>query len=367
MELCLAPYLGGLELYFFWCSQYFHQSAHRLVSVVDPSARLATHFQEAHLPYVPLRRLRWFSVVKQTRQLMHLIKQHRVDIVHVHHKQDLLLVALAKRFSRHPFKLVHTRQMHLPHSKKDPYHRFIYTSLDLLITITDQLKRNVQERVPLPPHKVQRLYYGVAAPADFHPAGCQALPRYAEPSTDLRIGMFSRIEWLKGQHILLEAAALLQARGYSLVYYLFGDVMRDDYRQQLQHIIDHDQLTDCVFFQGFSRQVRTLMPCMDVVVMPSVSETFGLTVIEAMRSGVPVIGSDSGGIPEIIEHRHTGLLFPPQDAAALAECITELIEHPALRTTLAQAGKEAADQRFDEQHHFEGLTRLFYQLTAQPA
>ena len=366
LELCLAPDLGGLELYFFRCCQHYTASPHTLISLVSPTSRLARHFDQQNLPYTAMPPSRWYQLFRRAWQLVRLIRIHRVDIVHVHHKQDLLLVALAKRLGGR-FTFVHTRQMHLPHPKKDPYHRFIYRAIDLLIAITDQLKANILKHVPLPPSRVQRLYYGVPPAPPKDSRRCQALATTANSHSPLKVGMFSRIEPLKGYHTLLEAAHLLQQQGYRLEYHLFGDISDTSYHQHLQQIIRNHQLESVVFFEGFSTEARALMPCLDLIVMPSIGETFGLTVVEAMRSGVAVIGSDSGGIPEIIRHNVNGLLFAPEDSEQLAERMAHLIKAPEERNRLAQTGRLDADQRFDEAHHFEQLTQLFYQFHEAPS
>ena len=369
LEICLAPNLGGLELYFFRCCQYYASSSHSLISLVSPTTRLARHFDQHKLPYQSFAAPRWHQLPACALRLADLIRAQRVDIVHVHHKQDLLLVALAKRLSGR-FTFVHTRQMQLPHAKKDPYHRFIYSAVDLLIAITDQLKEKVLQRIPLPSSRVQRLYYGVLPPPPASEANCSSLSSPPATLPLVTVGMFSRIEPLKGQHTLLAAVARLSQQGHRLACHLFGDVSDSAYYQELQQTIRMHQLESVVFFKGFSTQARTLMPCMDMIVMPSIGETFGLTVVEAMRSGVAVIGSDSGGIPEIITHGVNGLLFAPEDSQQLAERMAYLINHPAEREHLAQAGKEDADQRFDQDQHFKKLTHLFYQyheaLTTQP-
>ncbi len=291
-----------------------------------------------------------------------LIRKLRVDVVHVHHKQDLLLVTLAKRWTS--FTLVHTRQMHLSHPKKDPYHRFIYSSVDLFITITDQMREKALKQLPLPPARIIRLYYGVS-PAP-KATDYQGLTKETDDPT-LVVGMFSRIDPLKGYHTLLEAAARLRDQGYQIQYHLFGDVADEAYHRRLKQIIEDHRLGKEVHFEGFCTQARALMPCMDLVVMPSIGETFGLTVVEAMRSGVAVVGSDGDGIAEIIEHNVTGLLFPTEDSEQLAECIAYLYDHPDERHRLAKAGRRDADRRFDEGQHFKQLTHLFYAYHPTPA
>jgi glycosyltransferase involved in cell wall biosynthesis len=84
----------------------------------------------------------------------------------------------------------------------------------------------------------------------------------------------------------------------------------------------------------------------DVVVVPSWAEPFGLVVVEAMAAGTPVIGSDSGGIPESIVHGQTGLLVPPRDSHRLGQALTHLLGDGALRVALGRQGQARARRMF---------------------
>lgn len=101
------------------------------------------------------------------------------------------------------------------------------------------------------------------------------------------------------------------------------------------------------------------MPCFDAVVLATKCETFGLVLPEAMRAGVAVIGSNCGGVPEIIKHEETGLLFEPESAADLTKQLSKLTSDKVFCSKLAHAGKEDADERFSEEQHFKVLLELF--------
>jgi L-malate glycosyltransferase len=88
------------------------------------------------------------------------------------------------------------------------------------------------------------------------------------------------------------------------------------------------------------------------VALTSYEETFGLVLPEAMRAGIAVIGSHAGGVPEIINHEKTGLLFEPRNASSLCQQICNLYSHPQLKHTLAMAGKNMADSIFNQDEHF---------------
>jgi glycosyltransferase involved in cell wall biosynthesis len=77
----------------------------------------------------------------------------------------------------------------------------------------------------------------------------------------------------------------------------------------------------------------------DIAVVPSRREGQGIAALEAMASGVAVIASDVGGLPEMIAHDTTGILTPPDDARSLADSIGRLVADAALRASIADAGK----------------------------
>ena len=98
------------------------------------------------------------------------------------------------------------------------------------------------------------------------------------------------------------------------------------------------------------------MLCFDAVVLATKCETFGLVLPEAMRAGVAVIGSKCGGIPEIIKHEKTGLLFESEDVSDLTKQLSKLVSDEEFCKKLAKAD---ADKRFSEEKHFERLLKLF--------
>ncbi|MBC7746944.1 glycosyltransferase family 4 protein [Pedobacter sp.] len=90
----------------------------------------------------------------------------------------------------------------------------------------------------------------------------------------------------------------------------------------------------------------------DVFVLPSENETFGQVFIEAMACGLPVIGTNVGGIPEIISDKRNGYLIPPNDATVLAQRIESIINDTEVRENFIKAGKKSVTQKFDSKQQF---------------
>ena len=152
---------------------------------------------------------------------------------------------------------------------------------------------------------------------------------------------------------------MLLEQGQKIQVAIIGHVMDKDYFKQLEAEIKENNLDSDIFYLGFHSSPTSIMPCFDAVVLATKCETFGLVLPEAMRAGVAVIGSNSGGVPEIIKHEKTGLLFESEDVTDLTKQLSKLVLDQDFCIKLAKAGKEEADKRFSEEKHFEKLIKLF--------
>ncbi|NPU14295.1 glycosyltransferase family 4 protein [Bradyrhizobium sp. 83002] len=164
--------------------------------------------------------------------------------------------------------------------------------------------------------------------------------RLGLPSGPL-VGVFSRLARWKGQHVLIEALAKLPGvHGIVVGDALFGE---QDYATELKRLVAELGLGDRVHFLGHRSDVPLLMQAVDAMVHPSIDpEPFGRTLVEAMLAGVPVIATDAGAAPDILEHGRAGMLVPPGDARALAEALDAvLVEPEILKPQLDYAARRA--------------------------
>ncbi|MFW6116146.1 MAG: glycosyltransferase family 4 protein [bacterium] len=154
----------------------------------------------------------------------------------------------------------------------------------------------------------------------------------------------------KGVHTIIEALGLLHQRGVvdGLHLTLVGGG-HPDYETQLKRRVVELTLRDRVTFHGRvpREQVPSLLTNSDIFLFPSVwEEPIARSVMEAMAAGLAVVGTPVGGQREMLEDGQNALLFPPEDAERLAECILRLRGDPALRERLAEAGRRTVLERF---------------------
>ncbi len=173
--------------------------------------------------------------------------------------------------------------------------------------------------------------------------------------SDFIIGLLGRLEQGKGQHLLIEALAMAKNDGLDPRALIVGHEMNPGYRDKLQQQAEANNIGSNVVFMDFISEPQKLMQLCDCIALTSREETFGLVLPEAMRCGVAVIGSNKGGVPEIINHEKTGLLFESWDASSLYKQIRHLYTDADFRKTIAINGKKEADVRFNTEDHFSAL------------
>jgi len=356
LELCLTGGLGGLEVYVFRISRAL--SNNHNVSVIT-SGKLLEHFRQhsdiktTHIDCL-FRPLPLFSAYKLARY----IDNNKIDIVHAHWTKDLPLVALAKILSQRKPKLIFTRQMDITRRKNDFYHKMQYSQVNLFLTITEQLAESCRRFIGNDfKGKIKTLYHGVPEPDKFLTSDEISMQRSSLGigSNDFLVGLFGRLERGKGQHLLIEAIALAKNDGIKLKALIVGHEMTAGYRQTLKTLAKNLGVDNHVIFHDFVNDPQSLMQLCDCVALTTYNETFGLVLPEAMRAGIAVIGSNRGGVPEIIDHNSTGLLFEPINPSSLYKQLNRLYNEPNLRQQLADNGKRMADIKFNDETHFNKL------------
>lgn len=172
------------------------------------------------------------------------------------------------------------------------------------------------------------------------------------------MGAAARLEKEKGLHVFLEAMRQLAEEFPEALFLIVGDGSQ---AKELRRLARELSLEERVFFAGFQQEVGGWLALMDIVVVPSLSEAFGFSLLEAMVLGKPCVASAVGGMREIAEDGCTALLVSPGDAAALAEKVGCLLRSPAEAAALGTQAAAVVEQRFSARATAEQMG-AFYRL-----
>jgi FkbM family methyltransferase len=251
---------------------------------------------------------------------------HRVPLVSTKHNHD--------RFRTHPVFRIGERTW--------------LRRCDASIAISDSLAAFVEDSTGVRPETIR---YGW--PADGRPVRPSGLAREL-----LAVG---RLEPQKGFDVLIEAVGRLRAAGHAVRLRVAGEGSE---RARLERLIESHGLDDEVSLLGQRTDVEALMASADVFVHTARWEGFGLVLLEAMRSWLPIVATRVGAIPEVLgEDSPTGLLVPPDDAEAFAAAIVRLITEPGLAADLGRAGHERLATVFTPER-MAASTAALYERTA---
>lgn len=172
------------------------------------------------------------------------------------------------------------------------------------------------------------------------------------------IGTVSRLRHEKGTDILIEAFSLLARQRTDIFLLITGDGPDGD---RLKEQADKLGISARTIFSGAAEwgEGISLMSVMDIFVVPSRFEGFGLTAAEAMAAGKPVVASDIFGLKEVVRDNETGILFPVDDATALKSAINRLLNDPELRARYGKAGRDRAAAIFGTELYTRKINALY--------
>jgi glycosyltransferase involved in cell wall biosynthesis len=187
------------------------------------------------------------------------------------------------------------------------------------------------------------------------------IPRGIAQSDSWTIGAAGRLVPLKGYDRLIESFAELQKIEPRARLEIAGDgPARLELERQARALVPDGSVT----FLGWSDDLPAAMARWSVFAQPSLEEAFGITILQAMASGLPVVASAVGGIPELVEDGVSGLLLPPGDTPALTTALAALLRDPVHRTKLADAARDRA-RDFSEERFAAGVANVYREVVGR--
>jgi glycosyltransferase involved in cell wall biosynthesis len=311
----------------------------------------------------------WQMITRDPRPYQRLLKRHRPSLIHAHFGiEGVYALPLAKRLNIplvttfHGFDATLATRALLcsPAWANYPlWRRRLAREGDLFICASSFIRERVLA-MGFPEARTRTHYIGV---------DCRTIrPRAAAEETPLILHVARLVE-VKGTEYLLRAFATLARRYDGVQLLIIGD---GPLRRSLQALAGSLGVEDRVRLMGALRheEVLSWMRKAAMLVLPGVRtatgrvEGLGLALLEAAATGVPVVGSRVGGIPECVIEGRTGFLVPERDEGALAVRMGELLDDPVMRHRMGAEGRALVERRFDIHRQTEALESLYDALLA---
>jgi glycosyltransferase involved in cell wall biosynthesis len=285
----------------------------------------------------------------------------RADVIHNHMFRAETVgtraaMALAEIGHRRPYVVSTVHSSRIRSQEDRRVLRDLTPQMDELIAVSQMVERKLVDegRTTAP---VTRIYNGVDLSRYEQQEACCTLPEeYGMEPGSLLVGVVARLEPEKGHPTLLEAWPRVLRAVPDAYLLIVGEGSR---REALEAQARELRIAHRVVFTGRRDDVPAVTAALDVAVLPSYREAQGLSILEAMALSRPVVASNVGGIPEMIEDGVTGLLVPPHDAEALAGAIIRLLRDHPYADTLARAGHDLVHDRFCIEHMVEAIQTIY--------
>ncbi len=362
--LCTTRSLGGIELNVLRLATWMSERGHRCVVFGVDGAPMLERAAAAGLTTISLGHPRRYGAFREAALLAERMHVQKLDALCVNSPMDLNLGVLARRKARKAWKLLQIQHMQFGGMKRDFFHSWEYSHLDAWIAPLPWLAEQTKGHTRIPPERVHVIPFGVEMEQFARvPAKDVARQRLGLPVDCVLAGTVGRFDRGKGQEFLLRALGLSSDKRLHAL--LLGEDTRGEgqgYGDELRALVKELKLDGRVHMLPFRQDVSTAYAAMDVFVLTSISETYGMVTIEAMSAGLPVVATNSAGTPDIITHEESGLLVPVRDADAIARALERLRNDSALAQRIGSKARSIAQACYSHTQQCERMEALLDML-----
>jgi glycosyltransferase involved in cell wall biosynthesis len=337
-----------------------------VVSVILPEGELVKELKALKVPVFTIP-MRGRTDINATNAIAKILKKYEPDIIHTHGQRAGLIGRIASRGL--PIKRVHTEHTYTSQFKLDNpvlhwTHLRAMRSLDRFtdktIAVSEAVRKFLIESKISKPDKVVTIYNGAGK------TSTKNLPDQAKQfrmehgliARDVVVGSIGSFNKQKDTATLIKAFAQMSKKWPQLKLMLIG---KGELQRELEHLAKKLNIHNQVIFAGTINHPDVALAAMNIFVLSSRSEAFGITLLEAMRANLPIVATKVGGIPEIISNNYNGLLVEPGDSHKLAAAMMKLLNDKKLQRKLVSHYPETL-KKFSADKMVKATEKVYIQV-----
>ena len=363
---------GGAGLHAYQLAHHLDPARFDVKLVFGAGYPLDDVVERERLPHAKLawtRRLNPLATLRGAYQLARILRNQRFDIVHTHCSLGGAVGRVLARWAKTP-RVLFTVQAFASRDYQPSWRKHLFLMIerwldrytDYYLVSTVAMQQQIVDKRIGTADRVRVVPFGIQVPA---------LPSSAErrraraslglADDELTVATAGRLEQQKGIIYLLRAFASVRAALPAARLVIFGD---GPLLSRLRGECSRLGLDGAVTFAGWRTDIEALLPGFDVFCLPSLWESFGYVLLDAMAANVPIVATRVEGIPEVTGQGECALLVPPADEVALAEALTTLLKDGARRAVLAAAGRARVEREYTLARMIVRFEELYAELAA---
>lgn len=283
------------------------------------------------------------------------ISRQGYSIIHVHDSHAHSLAVLSALFFGNNLPIVMSRRVdftvgsHIFSSFK-----YNYSRIKKIICVSDAIKKIMAASIK-DQDKLVTIYDGIDVRNFNQDKKAKLRKEFNIATEEYMIGNVAALAPHKDYVTFINTACVLINRGLKAKFLMIGE---GGERKKLEQYIQQKGLSNHIIMTGFRKDVKEIVAELDVFLMTSETEGLGSSILDAMASGVMVVATEAGGIPEVVIHNKTGLLSPVKDVHTLANQVEHVLHHPDVKEKMIAQAKEAV-KKFSKEN-MASLTLQIY-------
>lgn len=232
-----------------------------------------------------------------------------------------------------------------------------------IITVSSALKDDLVRNYKIPEGKIIPIYNGIDVDRYMKIQNKKEIKlRYGLNPDAPVIGTIARMAPQKGLEYLVKAVPLIcENRDARIIIAGDGPDM-----SRLKELSVSLKISDRIVFTGYIDNIPEFLSCLDIFVVPSIAEGLSITTIEAMTAGLPVVASNTGGLPELVKHGETGLLVEPRNPKSIADAVEKLLIDPCKREMMGRSGRNTAAIQFSSKTMINRTCEVYSEILKNP-
>ena len=289
-----------------------------------------------------------FVMLKTIKTIREIIKSEQIDIVHTHHRMAAFYVRILSIYKEKGF----VNTIHNTFSDKRLLTKLSYEKA-FNVAVGNSVRQNMADYYHLPENMIITIYNAIdnAFKAEEEP-----LIEKLKCNGSYLVGNIGRINTQKGMEYFVRACAILKKRAVNAKFLIVGEGVLEE---QIKKLVSNLDLSDYVYFYGFSENVLNLMSKMDLVVLSSLWEGFPLTPIETFSVGKTIVATEVPGTLEIVKNNYNGVIVPIKNEEKLAEAIEIVLQNKDLRSMLENNAKATYEEEFSTKVFWRRYQELY--------
>lgn len=359
LHISSAKTFGGGERHFVDLARGLTEKGHEVFAALRP-----TNEWQERLDFLPSENILHVSIrnsfgMFSAKRIANFIRKNQIEIVHAHVGRDYIPASVACRIAK-TAKFVLTRHVLFP---MKPFHRFAIQNIDRAIAVSAAVQTNLEK--VFPKEKIVLIANGIETKISERETLSEEFRFLHNISFDSKIiGIVGELKVLKGQRDFVLAAQIIAAKFPEAFFLIVGkdNSSNQKFRQELKRLVKIFRLEERFLFLDWIEDTAPMFAALDIFVSASHSESFGLSILEAMASKCAIVATETEGAKELLQNNETALLFPIKSLIELASAIEELLSNKEKRLILGENAHIFAKKQFSLNKMIEETDNLYQEI-----